>query len=392
MIPARGPLAGIRVIGLEHSVAGPLCTRILGDMGADVVKVERPGSGDFARHWDHNARGESAQFWWLNRGKRSIGLDLKDLNDRRTFDALLGDASVLVHNLSPAAAARLGFADTAFDQAFPHLVHCQISGYGDSGPLRDRKAYDMLVQAESGIMSLTGRPEEPTRVGVSLCDIGTGIYAAALTLGALLEQRSTGRGRRLDVSMMDTALELVAPMLMSYANAGLVYERIPQRHHAIAPYGVFQCSDGAAILIAVEQDDEWRLVCERLLGDTSLADDPRFVTNMRRVEHREDLDRLMAEAFAPRSLDQSVKLCDELQLAYAVLNDMPAVHEHPAVLYRGGLSAEIAAHGESVQTVVGIAERLFGTDRSNRRPPGLDEHRSAILRELATDGEENPGG
>jgi itaconate CoA-transferase len=381
MTEGSGPLAGVRVIGLEHSVAGPLCTRILGDMGADVVKVERRG-GDFSRHWDHNAGGESAQFWWLNRGKRSIELDLKDPSNRRVFDALLAGADVFVHNLSPAAALRLGLDDDAFQTAFPQLVCCQISGYGSSGAFRDRKAYDMLLQAESGVMSVTGRPEEPTRVGVSLCDIGTGIYAAALVLGALIEQRATGAGRRLDVSMMDTAVEFVAPMLMSYANAGVVYERIPQRHHAIAPYGVFSCADGGALLIAVEQDDEWRLVCDQLLGDPLLADDPRFTTNSARVKHRGAVDRLMSEALAQLNLAESVELCERLRLAYGVLNEMPAVRDHPVVRERGALRSELAPRGESIETVVGIAERAFRTQRPRATPPRLDEHRGEILSEL----------
>ncbi len=329
-----GPLAGVRVVGLEHSVAGPLCTRILGDMGADVIKVERPSGGDFSRHWDRNAAGESAQFWWLNRAKRSIALDLKDDADRRAFDALLDSADVLVHNMSPAAAGRLGLGEDGFAERFPRLVSCQISGYGAGGALRDRKAYDMLVQAESGIMSMTGRPDEPTRVGVSLCDIGTGIYAAALILGAVVEQRRTGAGRRLDVSMMDTAIELAGPMLVSYANAGVVYERLPQRHHAIAPYGVFLCSGGAAILLAVEQDAEWRLLCEHLLSDPSLGDDPRFVTNSARIQHRELVDSLVAAALLRLQVGEATALFDDLNLAYGVLNEMPAVRDHPVVAER----------------------------------------------------------
>lgn len=381
------PLAGVRVIGLEHSVAGPLCTRILGDMGADVIKVERPGSGDFSRHWDHNANGDGAQFWWLNRGKRSIALDLHDDGDRQTFLTLLAGADVLVHNLSPAAADRLGLTSDAFAQRFPALVSCQISGYGANGPLSDRKAYDMLVQAESGIMSLTGRPEEPSRVGVSLCDVGTGVYAATLVLAALLRQRQSGRGALLDMTMMDTSLELVAPMLVSYTNAGVVYPRIPQRHHAIAPYGVYTCGDGPAILIAVEQDREWRHVCEQLLHRPELAEDPRFETNAARLEHRDEVDRLMSSALAELDLAAATQTCDRLGLAYGVLNEMSGVHSHPVLASRGMLSREQAPDGRQVETVVGVAERAFGTVRTQAAPPALDEHRQAILSEL----DQNPG-
>lgn len=382
MTSGTGPLSGVRVVGLEHSVAGPLCTRILGDMGADVIKVERPGGGDFSRHWDHNAGGDGAQFWWLNRGKRSIALDLRDEADTRTFVALLDRADVLVHNLSPAAADRLQLTDAALEKRFPALVSCQISGYGATGPFSARKAYDMLVQAESGIMSLTGSQEEPSRVGVSLCDVGTGIYAATLVLGALLEQRRTGRGRRLDVTMMDTSLEFVAPMLVSYVNGGVVYPRIPQRHHAIAPYGVYVCGDGAALLIAVEQDREWRLVCEHLLGRAELADDPRFATNPARLAHRDAVDALMSEAVAALDLDGATAACERLQLAYGVLHDMSALHHHPVVRARGALRVERTPDGREIETVIGLAERLFGTERPANLPPLLDEHREAILSEL----------
>jgi len=378
-------LTGIRVVGLEHSVAGPLCTRILSDMGADVIKVERPGGGDFARHWDHNANGEGAQFWWLNRGKRSIALDLKEPRDRAVFDSLLDRADVFVCNLSPAGAVRLGLADPSFDARFPSLVSCQISGYGRSGSLRDRKAYDMLVQAESGIMSLTGTPAQPTRTGVSVCDVGAGIYAAALVLAAVIEQRRTGRGRRLDVAMMDAALEFVAPMLVSYANAGVIYERVPQHHHAIAPYGVFHCRDGEGILIAIEQNREWGLLCERLLGDARLADDPRYSTNSARISNREAVDKMVADALRALDLSTIAALFDEMGLAYGVLNSMAEVVDHPVVQERGALRTVAARRGGDVKTLIGVGERLFAADSEPSPPPELDQHRGEILEELGHD-------
>ena len=381
-MPASRPLEGIRVVGLEHSVAGPLCTRILGDMGADVIKVERPGAGDFSRHWDHNANGEGAQFWWLNRGKRSIALDLKDSDDRAVFERLLDRADVLVHNLSPAAAERLGLADPSLDERFPSLVSCQISGYGNSGPLRDRKAYDMLVQAESGIMSVTGTPTHPSRAGVSVCDVGTGMYAAALVLGAVIEQRRTGRGRRLDIAMMDAALEFVAPMLMSYANAGVVYERLPQRHHAIAPYGVFYCRDGEGVLIAVEQNSEWRLVCERLLGDATLADDPRYSTNAARITHREAVDHMVADAVGALDFGAMTAVFDEMNLAYGALNSMAEVATHSVLRDRGALRTVAGRGDRQVDTVIGVGERLFAAASEPGAPPELDQHREAILDEV----------
>jgi itaconate CoA-transferase len=383
--PGVGPLTGVQVVGLEHSVAGPLCTRILGDMGADVIKVERPGGGDFSRHWDRNANGDGAQFWWLNRGKRSIALDLKNSPDRTVFDRLLDRADVLVHNLSPAAASRLGLSDPSFDVRFPSLVSCQISGYGASGSLRDRKAYDMLVQAESGIMSLTGTPAQPSRAGVSVCDVGTGMYAATLVLGALIEQRQTGRGRRLDVAMMDAALEFVAPMLISYANAGVLYERVPQRHHAIAPYGVFHCRDGEGVLIAVEQNREWGLMCERLLGDARLADDPRYSTNSARITHREAVDRMVADAVGALELTAMTALFDELGLAYGILNSMAEVDGHPVLRERGARRTVAGPGGREVKTLIGLGERLFAAGSDAGAPPELDQDRDAILDELGRD-------
>jgi crotonobetainyl-CoA:carnitine CoA-transferase CaiB-like acyl-CoA transferase len=312
---ASGPLAGTVVVGLEHSVAGPLCTRILADLGADVIKVERAGSGDFSRHWDSNVRGEGAQFWWLNRGKRSIALDLKDESDRALFERLLSSADVLVQNMSPGAADRLGLYAPDLEARHPRLIICDISGYGNTTPLRERKAYDMLVQAESGVMSLTGTPEQPMRSGVSVCDVSTGIYSATLVLAALSERSVTGRGRRLDVAMFDATLEFLGPMLLSYLNAGIVYPRLPDRHHAIAPYGVFRCKDGSAILLAIEQDAEWKVFASEILARAELAEDDRYATNLARVEARDEVDRLVAEFFAGLTADEAVEHLERLNLA-----------------------------------------------------------------------------
>ena len=376
------------MVGLEHSVAGPLCTRILGDLGADVIKVERAPDGDFSRHWDRNAAGQGAQFWWLNRRKRSIALDLRDPAGRDALDRLLARADVLVENMSPAAAGRLGFEEPAFDERHPRLVHCHISGYGSSGALRDRKAYDMLVQAEAGLMSVTGTDEQPMRTGVSICDVGTGIYAATLVLGALLDQRESGRGRRIELAMFDLAAELLAPMLISFANAGISYPRLPDRHPAIAPYGAYRCAGGEQVLIAVEQQREWRLVCEHLLGEPALADAERFASNTARVMHREELDVVVQQAFARLSLQEATALFDRLGLAYARLNDLPAVTEHPVTAERGVLETVQDGAGSDVRTVVGAAERLLAPRAGGRlRPPELGEDTAAILRELGLDPE-----
>jgi itaconate CoA-transferase len=377
-----GPLTGTTVVGLEHSVAGPLCTRILADLGAEVIKVERPG-GDFSRHWDRNAGGEGAQFWWLNRRKQGVVFDLRDEGDRGTFDALLGRADVLVHNMSPEAAGRLGLDAPELLERCPRLVNCQITGYG-TGAYGSRKAYDMLVQAEAGMMSLTGTPDQPTRSGVSVCDVSTGIYAAVLVLAALRERDLTGRGRYLEVAMFDAASEFIAPMLVSFANSGVVYPRIPDRHHAIAPYGAFECSDGRRLLLAVEQDREWALLCDRFIQDAELGDDPRFATNADRLAHRLELEQHVAAAFERRTADECAALFDTLEIAYARLNDMAQVAGHPVTAERGMVREVESADGASVKTIVGLAERAFAPRACGReRPPQLGEDTAAVAARLA---------
>ena len=390
----KGPLEGITVIGLEHSVAAPLCTRILGDLGADVIKVERPG-GDFARQWDDHVAGESAQFWWLNRGKRSIVLDLRVAADRNKFDRLLTGADVLVHNLSPKAAGRLGLDAPALQEAFPRLVNCQISGYGAISPMRDRKAYDMLVQAEVGVMSLTGTEAEKMRVGVSICDVASGLYAATCVIAALMEQRSNGRGRYLDIGMFDVGLELVGPMLLSFVNAGVIYPRLPHYHHAIAPYGVFSCRDGE-IVLAIQQDAEWVRFCREVLRDQHAAEDPHYRSNLERVANRKGVNRLVSQALATMSLVEAEAVLQEHGFAFARVNDMETLAQHPVTTANGALRAEVSASGQPVTALEGLAHRVFGLSPDARgRPPALDEDRALLSRaapeaedESATDGRE----
>jgi len=373
------PLSGVVVVALEHSVAGPLCSRILGDRGATIVKVERAG-GDFARSWDDHVAGESAQFWWLNRSKRSVVLDLKQPEGRARFDELLETADVLVHNLSPRAADGLGLTAASFDERHPRLVHCQISGYGHDGEFRDRKAYDMLVQGEAGFMSLTGTPEQGSRIGVSVCDVSTGIYAALLVLAALRERDLYGRGRRLDVAMLDVASEFAAPMLLSYVNAGVVYPRLADQHHALAPYGVFRCGDGTEILIAVHQDDEWKRLCRTVLESETHASDPRFATTLERVAHRELVGGIVGEALGRLTYAEAVEALEEAGIAHARVNGMPELAAHDVVARRGITTHVRSGDGSPVSAFVGIAERLFDPDGDrDSRPPDLDEHTRAPL-------------
>lgn len=379
----RGPLDGISVVAIEQSVAGPLCSRVLADLGADVLKVERRSSGgDFSRHWDHDAAGESSQFWWLNRGKRSVALDLRDSADRRTLHRIMSGADVLVHNMSPEAADRLGVAGPALLGQNPAVINCQISGYGNDTALRDRKAYDMLVQAESGIMSLTGTREVPMRVGVSICDVATGLYAAILVLGALHRRATTGQGAFLDVAMFDVGIEFIGPMLTSFANAGVEYPRIGQHHHAIAPYGVFECADGHLVL-AVEQDAEWARLCETVLGDGSLAVSPRFARNADRIKNRDEVDAIVSEAFGKLSIEEAISALAGAGLAYARVNEIKDIPEHPVTRDRGCLATTRSAAGDPVTAPVGLAARLLSSEASGvARPPSLGEHNLGVLNDL----------
>jgi itaconate CoA-transferase len=384
VLPASttSPLHGLRVVGLEHSVAGPLCTRLFADLGADVIKIERPGMGDFARTWDEHAQGEGAQFWWLNRGKRSVALDLQNSDDRASFDELLATADALVINLTPGATERLGLSKAKLREHFPRLTVCRISGYGATTSLRDRKAYDMLVQAEAGYMSLTGTPEAPARVGVSLCDVSTGMYAALLVLAAVGAAKETGIGHDLDVAMLDVAAEFAGPMLVSYLNAGVLYERLGTQHHAIAPYGTFECSDGRVIVLAVQQDGEWASFCTHVLGEPELAHDERFARNSARVLNRTEIETRVRAKLGALDSASAGALLTRADIAYGFLNDMRDLASHPALQERGVFDTATSADGKTVQGLRGLGSRLFGVTRSRQRPPLLGEDTDALREEL----------
>ena len=359
---------------MEHSVAGPLATRILGELGAEVIKVERPGTGDFARHWDGNVGGESAQFWWLNRFKKSVELDVKSPAGREALEGLLGEADVLLHNLAPPSASRLGLDQETTSRRFPRLLNCQISGYGADGPESARKAYDMLIQAEAGVMSLTGTPDRPMRVGVSISDVSSGLYAAVLVLAGIRERDRTGHARYIDVALIDSTLECLGPMLTSYLTSAVVYPRLPDQHHAIAPYGVFACADDNRVLIAIEQDGEWQRFCEDVIEDRSLASDERYLTNVGRLENREELAYEIALRLAAMPIELVVDKLSASGLAYARVNDVEHVADHPVVAHRQIVAQGHNAQGEPVAHLRGLAERVFARPAPDRdRPPLLGE-------------------
>src|SRR3954468_14719452 len=292
------PLDAVTVVSLEQAVAAPLCTRHLADHGARVVKIERPGSGDFARGYDETVHGLSSYFVWLNRGKESIALDLKRAEAREALSKLVARADVLVQNLAPGAAARLGFDFATLAARHPRLVVADISGYGDSGPYRDKKAYDTLIQAEAGLMSITGVSDTPSRSGISVADIAAGMYAYSGILTALLQRDRTGRGTRVEVSMLEALVEWMGFPIYYGRYGGKPPARTGATHPSIAPYGPHRTGDGKTVVLGLQNEREWVVFCERVLGRPDLTSDARFSSNSARVAERAELTRIIEEAFA----------------------------------------------------------------------------------------------
>jgi formyl-CoA transferase len=321
------PLEGLFVVAVEQAVAAPFCTSRLADAGATVIKIERP-EGDFARGYDDAAKGQSSYFVWLNRGKQSVALDLRKESGRAELAALIARADILVQNLKPGALERLGFGVDRLAEKYPRLIQCSISGYGEEGPLASRKAYDLLIQAESGLCSVTGGPSEPARVGVSIVDIATGATAYGALLEALIARGRTGRGARLQVSMFDVMADWLTVPLLN-AEAGKPPKRMGLAHPSISPYGVFTTGDGGQILISIQSEREWARLCKDLLGEADLASDPRFLSNVARVRNRKETDDLVAAAFARSSRDALIAILTGADIAFAELNDMAALSRHP---------------------------------------------------------------
>jgi itaconate CoA-transferase len=321
------PLEGITVIAIEQAVAAPFCSARLADAGARVIKIERP-EGDFARGYDRVAASQSSYFVWLNRGKRSQVLDLGNPADAAVLEDLIAGADIVLQNLKPGALARLGFAPTDLRARYPRLIVCSISGYGETGPMADRKAYDLLIQAEAGLASVTGGPESPARVGISVVDIATGATAHAAILEALIGRAKSGFGADIRVAMFDVMADwLTVPLL--HAEGGNPPTRLGLMHPSIAPYGVFSTRDGTSILISVQNDREWARLAEAFLGDPGLASDPRFATNVDRVANRPAIDALVASAFALLSAEEIDRRLAAADIAFAAVNDMAALSGHP---------------------------------------------------------------
>ena len=380
-------LAGITVVSLEHAIAAPFCSRQLADLGARVIKVERPGVGDFARAYDDRVNGLASHFVWTNRGKESLTLDLKHPDARALLMQLLSSADVLVQNLAPGAAARMGFGFDALHAAHPLLVVCDISGYGDDperpGPYRDKKAYDLLIQSEAGFLSVTGTPETPAKAGCSIADIAAGMYAFSGVLSALLLRAKTGEGSRVDVSMLESLAEWMGfPMYYAYGGAEPP-PRSGASHASIYPYGPFAAGDGGTVMLGLQNEREWAAFCERVLGDAALATDPRFDTNTARNVNRGALHRIIVERFATLSTSEVEARLDAAQIANGRVNDMAGLWAHPQLAAR--------ERWRSVGTSAGAVPALLPPAQSSAFDcrmdpvPALGEHTDAILRELGCD-------
>ena len=374
------PFAGLRVVALEQAVAGPFCSRQFADFGAEVVKVERPEGGDFARAYDGVLNGLSAYFAWLNRGKQSVVLDLREATGRAMLERLVLGADVFVHNLAPGAVERVGLGYDALVDRAPRLVWVGISGYGPDGPYRDRKAYDMLVQAESGVVSVTGTPAQAVKVGVSMADIGAGLHAYASAATALYRRERTGRGARIDISMLECMTEWMMPPLYTFRGAGRTPSRAGLRHNMIVPYGAFACADGE-VLFAVQSDREFQRLCDGVLHEPALASDARYATNAARLANRTALEGRIEAAFATLSRGQAVALLDAAGIANAMVNDVAAVAAHPQLAARGRWVTVPSPAGAI--PALRPPHNLAGTEPVMGPVPALGEHTARVLEALS---------
>ena len=377
------PLDGIVVVAVEQAVAAPFASRQLADLGARVIKIERPGVGDFARSYDETVKGLASHFVWINRSKESLTLDLKRPEAADVLARLLARADVFLHNLAPGAIARLGFAAAEIRTAHPRLVVCEISGYGARGPYRDKKAYDLLVQSEAGIVSITGTPDTPSKVGVSIADIAAGMYAFSSILAALLRRTATGAGASLEISMFDAVAEWMGYPAYYAMYTGAPPERSGAAHPAIAPYGPYTAGDGKVVFIGLQNEREWARFCADVLVLPQLLTDPRFTSNSLRVEHRHALDAFIAQAFSQHSAADVIARLDAAQIANARMNTVNEFLEHPQLAARD--------RWRDVDSPAGAIRALlppFGfSDAEPRmgRIPAIGEHSDAILAELGFD-------
>jgi itaconate CoA-transferase len=363
----RKPLDGIIVVALEQAVAAPFCSSRLADAGARVIKIERP-EGDFARGYDSTVHGESSYFVWINRGKESLTLDLRQAEDKATLHALIASADVFLQNLAPGAAARLGFGSEELREAHPRLVTCDISGYGEDGPLQGLKAYDLLVQAESGLVAVSGAPGPWGRIGVSICDISAGMNALIGVLEALMQRERTGRGSGVTVSLFGSAAELMAVPYLQARYGDKAPDRVGLRHPSIAPYGAFTCADGREVVLSIQNEREWVSFCQVVLDDATMTQDPRFCDNHARTKNRPALEAVVQSVFSSLTYAEAVDRLTQAQTAYGAINSVHELIVHPQLRTR-----PMAVRGQQVQ----LPAPPFATEWEDERfppVPAVGEH------------------
>ncbi len=374
------PLDGVTVVTLEHAIAAPFCTRQLADLGARVIKIERPGAGDFARDYDTRVRGLASHFVWTNRSKESVTLDVKHAEAKQILGKLLESADVLVQNLAPGAAARLGLGYDELSQRFPRLIVCDISGYGADGPYAQKKAYDLLIQSESGFLSVTGTPDSPAKAGNSIADISAGMYAYSSILAALLQRGKTGRGSHIDVALLETMVEWMSfPLYYAFEGAAPP-KRTGAAHATIYPYGPFRAGDGKLVMFGLQNEREWAIFCDKVLLQPGLATDARFASNALRTGARAALDEVIHSAFANLSAPEVVARLDAAGIANARINDIAEVWQHPQLAARGRWTTVGTEKG--VVPALRPPAGLDGIEPRMDPVPALGQHTDAVLGEL----------
>jgi crotonobetainyl-CoA:carnitine CoA-transferase CaiB-like acyl-CoA transferase len=376
-------LGGIRVLACENGLAGPLCSRLLADLGADVVKVERPGAGDVTRGWDTLAGGLSSGFVWMNRGKRSVALDIKDADARPALERLIARSDVFLHNFTPGWAERVRLDEAAVRALRPDVVYVDISGYGPDGPYAERNAYDLVMQGETGLISLTGSPEEPARVGVSICDVGAGSYAAVATLAALVRRAQTGEGARVSVSLFDVMVDWLGYFPHLWWHRSEVPARTGMRHPLFCPYGPYPGGDGRLFSVAVLSREHWQALCLEVLERGDLLEDERYATNESRAAHRGELEAVLEEAFAAREASAWLERLRGARIPCGDVNDLADVMRHPQ-LDHNRLVTDVGSPAGRIPTI-GNPFVLGGTRPPVGAVPDLGEHTAAVLAELGLD-------
>ena len=379
-VPTTGPLDGVTVVALEQAVAAPYATRQLADLGARVIKIERPDGGDFARGYDTSVYGDSSYFVWLNRGKESLTLDIKDPEQQRILRRLIDDADVFVQNLGPGSTARMGLDAATLAQSAPRLIVCDITGYGDTGMWSDRKAYDLLVQAEAGLLSLTGTDSSVARTGVSIADIAAGMFAYSGILTSLFVRATTGEARSVSVSLFEALAEWVMQPAYYGHYRGVAPPRSGARHATIAPYGPFTAGDGGTVLLSVQNQREWSRLCIEIINDSTLLDDPRFSTNVDRVAHRDELESIIEVAIQHMSADDLAAKLENAGIANARMNSAEQLWNHPVLAARDRWRS-IRTPGGTIGALIPPAT-LAGQPPIMGDVPALGAHTERIIKQL----------